>query len=68
MRLHRAALESCRVMQRIPNLLFRLLSLMVVLAIFGFIQVSVAQNSDPVQDATHQGNEPRNHRELPLGL
>ena len=43
-------------MQRIPNLLFRLLSLVVVLAIFGFIQVSVAQNSDPVQDATHQGN------------
>ena len=43
-------------MQRIPNLLFRLLRLVVVLAIFGFIQVSVAQNSDPVQDATHQGN------------
>ena len=43
-------------MQRIPNLLFRLLSLVVVLAIFGFIQVSVAQNSGPVQDATHQGN------------
>ncbi len=43
-------------MQRIPNLLFRLLSLVVVLAIFGFIHVSVAQNSGPVQDAAHQGD------------
>ena len=43
-------------MQRIPNLLFRPLSLVVMLAIFGLIQVSVAQNSGPVQDAAHQGD------------
>jgi polysaccharide biosynthesis/export protein len=43
-------------MQRIPNLLFRLLSLLVVLAVFGFLQVGVAQNSSPGQDASHQGN------------
>jgi polysaccharide export outer membrane protein len=43
-------------MQRIPNLLFRLLSLMAVLASFGFLQVAVAQNGSLPQDATHQGN------------
>ena len=43
-------------MQRIPNFLFRLLSLVVVVVIFGFIQVGVTQNSDPAQDAAHQGD------------
>ncbi|MGB8914592.1 MAG: polysaccharide biosynthesis/export family protein [Candidatus Sulfotelmatobacter sp.] len=37
-------------MQRILNLLFRLLSLVVVLAIFGFIQVGMAQNGSVPQD------------------
>lgn len=49
-------LESCRVMQRIPNLLSHLLNLVVVLGIVGLLQVALAQNSGPVQDATHQGN------------
>jgi hypothetical protein len=43
-------------MQRLPNFLFRLLSLAVVVVIFGFIQVDMAQNSGPVQDAAHQGD------------
>ena len=55
-RLHRAALESCRVMQRIPNFLSHLLNLVVVLGIVGLLQVALAQNSGPVQDATPQGN------------
>jgi polysaccharide export outer membrane protein len=41
-------------MQRVPNLLFRLLTLAVVPAVFGFLQVAVAQNSSPSQDAGHQ--------------
>ena len=56
MRLHRAALESCKIMQRIPNFLSHLLSLVVVLGLVGLLQVALAQNSGPVQDATHQGN------------
>ena len=43
-------------MQRIPNLLSHLLNLVVVLGIVGLLQVALAQNSGPVQDATHQGN------------
>ena len=49
-------LESCRVMQRIPNFLSHLLNLVVVLGIVGLLQVALAQSSGPVQDATHQGN------------
>ena len=56
MRLHRAALESCRAMQRIPNFLPHLLNLVVVLLIVGLLQVALAQDSGPVQNATHQGN------------
>jgi polysaccharide export outer membrane protein len=41
-------------MQRIQNFLSHLLNLVVVLGIVG--QVVLAQNSDPVQDAAHQGN------------
>ena len=44
------------VMQRIPNFLWHLLNPLVVLGIVGLLQVAVAQNSGPVQDATHQGN------------
>ena len=51
---HRTALESVTLMQRFPNLLFRLLSLAVVSAVFGFFQVAVAQNSSPSQDLGHQ--------------
>ena len=43
-------------MQRIPNFLSHLLKLAVVLGIVGLLQLAVAQNSGPVQDATHQGN------------
>ena len=43
-------------MQRIPNFLSHLLNLVVVLGIVGLPQVALAQNSGPVQDATHQGN------------
>ena len=56
MRLHRAALESCKIMQRIPNFLSHLLGLVVVLGLVGLLQVALAQNSGLVQDATHQGN------------
>jgi polysaccharide export outer membrane protein len=41
-------------MQRVPNLLFRLLSLVGVLAVFGFLQVSAAQNGSLPQDAAHR--------------
>jgi polysaccharide export outer membrane protein len=42
-------------MQRVPNLLFRLLSVAVVPAVFGFLQVwAFAQNSNPSQDLGHQ--------------
>ena len=43
-------------MQRIPNLLSHLLNLVIVLGIVGLLQVALAQNSGPAQDATHQGN------------
>ncbi len=56
MRPHRAALESVIPMQRVPNLLFRLLTLAVVPAVFGFPQVTVAQNSNPSQDLGYQGD------------
>jgi polysaccharide biosynthesis/export protein len=49
-------LESCKVMQRIPDFLSHLLNLVAVLGIVGLLQVALAQNSDPGQDATHQGN------------
>jgi polysaccharide export outer membrane protein len=52
-RLHRAALESCKPMKCIPNLFFRLSSLGVLLVIPGFLQVA-AQNVSLPQDATHQ--------------
>ena len=70
MRLHRVALESCRVMQRIPNLLFRLLSLVVGLAVFGFLQLGVAQNGSLPQDTTHPQDrtiEPLTPSIQPLG-
>ena len=55
MRVHRTALESSTPMQRVPNLLFRLLSVAVVPAVFGFLQVwAFAQNSNPSQDLGHQ--------------
>ena len=42
-------------MQRVPNFLFRLLSVAVVPAVFGFLQVwACAQNSNPSQDLGHQ--------------
>jgi polysaccharide biosynthesis/export protein len=41
-------------MQRVPSLLFRLLTLVAVPAVFGFLQVAVAQNSSPSQDLGHQ--------------
>ena len=42
-------------MQRVPNLLFRLLSVAVVPAVFGFLQVwAFAQNSNSSQDLGHQ--------------
>src|ERR1035438_9389386 len=43
-------------MQRIPNFLSHFLNLVVVLAIVGSPRVVLAQNTVPVQDATHQGN------------
>jgi polysaccharide export outer membrane protein len=43
-------------MQRIPIFLSHLLNLVVVLGIVGLLQVALAQNSGPVQDATHQGD------------
>jgi polysaccharide biosynthesis/export protein len=51
---HRTALESVTPMQRFPNLLFRLLSLAVVSAVFGFFQLAAAQNSSSSQDLGHQ--------------
>ena len=55
-RLHRAALESCRVMHRILSFLSQLLNLLIVLGIVGLLQVALAQDSSPVQNATHQGD------------
>ena len=42
-------------MQRIPNSLPRLLSLMVLLGVLGLLQAALAQNSSP-QSTTHQGD------------
>ena len=53
-RVYRTALESVTHMQHVPNLLFRLLSLAVVPAIFGFLQVAVSQDSRSSQDLGHQ--------------
>jgi polysaccharide export outer membrane protein len=61
-RLHHAALESVTPMQRVLNLLFRLLSLVVVPAVFGFLQLAVAQNSRPSQDLGHQ-EDPANQQD-----
>ncbi|MGC2099862.1 MAG: polysaccharide biosynthesis/export family protein [Candidatus Sulfotelmatobacter sp.] len=55
-RLHRAALESCRAMQRILTFFSHLLKMVVVLGIVGLLQLAVAQNSGPVLDAAHQSN------------
>jgi polysaccharide biosynthesis/export protein len=55
-RLCHAALESRRVMQRIPSFLSHRLKLVVVLGIVGLLQLAVAQNGGPVQDATNQSN------------
>jgi polysaccharide export outer membrane protein len=41
-------------MHRLSNIFFRLLTLAVVPAVFGFLQVAVAQNSSPSQDLGHQ--------------
>lgn len=54
MRLLDAALKSVIPMQRVPNLLSRLLSLVVIPAVFGFLQLGVAQNISPSQDLGHQ--------------
>ena len=43
-------------MQRIPNFLSHRLGLVVVLGLAGLLQAALAQNSDPVRDATHQGD------------
>jgi hypothetical protein len=43
-------------MQRIAKFLSHLLGLVVVLGLAGLLQAALAQNSDPVRDATHQGN------------
>ena len=43
-------------MQRILYLLSHLLKIVVVLGIVGLLQVAVAQNGGPVQDAAHQSN------------
>ncbi len=43
-------------MQRIPSFLSHLLNLVVALGLVGLLQVALAQDSGPVQDATHQGN------------
>ena len=45
-------------MQRIPNLLFQLLSLVVVLAVFGLLHVGVAQNGSLPQDSAHPQDAP----------
>jgi polysaccharide biosynthesis/export protein len=46
-------------MHRVANLLFRVLSLAVVPAVFGFLQVSLAQNSSPSQDPGRQPDPAR---------
>jgi polysaccharide biosynthesis/export protein len=57
-------------MQRIPNLLFQLLSVLVVLAVFGFLQVGKAQNGSLPQDSAHAqdtATEPLAPSVQPLG-
>jgi polysaccharide export outer membrane protein len=49
-------LESSRIMHRIPNYLSAILRLAVVI-VAGLLQLSLAQSSNPVQDAQSQGNE-----------
>jgi len=49
-------------MDRVSNLVFRLLSLAVVPAVFGFLQVAVAQNNSPSQDLGHQ-EDPAHQRD-----
>ena len=44
-------------MQRISNFLSPLLNTVFVLGAVGLLQVALARNSGPVQDANHQGNE-----------
>jgi polysaccharide biosynthesis/export protein len=41
-------------MHRVPNLLFRVLSLAVAAAVLGFLQLAVAQNRSPSQDLGNQ--------------
>lgn len=53
-RVNLPALESFIPMHRLPNLLFRVVSLVVVTAVFGFLQGAVAQNSQPSQDPSQQ--------------
>jgi polysaccharide export outer membrane protein len=55
-RVHTRALESCGVMQRIPNFLLHLFSLAAVLGIIGLVQVALAQNRGAVQDTGRQDN------------
>src|SRR5258708_20654631 len=43
-------------MRRIPDLLSHLLKLVAMLGIIGLLQVALAKNSDPIQDASHQSN------------
>lgn len=46
-------------MYRVPNLPFRVLSLAVIPAVFGFLQVSLAQNRGPSQDPGRQPDPAR---------
>ena len=55
-------------MQRILILLFRLLSLVVVLAIFGFLQVGMAQNGSVPQDTTPPQGTTQNRWHLARSL
>jgi len=47
---HCTPLESVIPMQHVPSLLFRLLSLAVLPAVFGSLQLALAQNNSPSQD------------------
>ena len=49
-------LELCRVMRRIPNFLSHLSISLLVPGIVGLLQVALAQDSGPAQDATHPGD------------
>jgi polysaccharide biosynthesis/export protein len=51
-------------MHRVSNLFFRLLTLAVVPAVFGFLQVAVAQNRSPSQDLGRQP-EPARQQDTP---